>query len=112
MPHNLRSLIVERIIEGLPVEAAYMDASDQVADYIYDAVQNGKTVEAGDLLGVAPTVFENLRFSPSFREGMRIILTGGGVTDIPNAACVAEKLKGKINPSRQDIEDAFLACSP
>ena len=46
------------------------------------------------------------------RSQMKIVVDfDGGINNLPDAACVARQLKDKPQRTRQDILDAFAACS-
>jgi hypothetical protein len=115
MRSPIRANIEDGIAEGLSVERAYDRAAIRMAKGLAEAArQGGTTEEALNALGV-PNLREVAlrldRIGAQDSGSMRIILTGGHIDTVPSAECVAERLRGKPNPTRNDIEEAFAHCS-
>jgi hypothetical protein len=113
MGDAIRASVVDHLVEGKPVEEAYRLAADEanaLAKQMID--RGGKTNEALESLGIVDTGRHRFYvISPFKRHAMYMIVSGGGVADVPDAACMQEKLAGKPNPTRDEVEAAVAACT-
>jgi hypothetical protein len=115
MRSPIRADIEDGIAEGLSVEDAYDRTAIRMANGLAEAAgQSGTTEEALNALGVPNRREVALRLDRIGAQdsvSMKIILTGGHIDTVPSAECVAERLRGKANPTRRDVEEAFAHCS-
>ena len=104
--------IMTKILLGGQVETAYSETVTEIARYLERRPASERAAAVRDLgisdPGDAAWVIDVLLNSP--RDLRHVIVPGGGVSDVPDAACVARKLDGIVNPTRGDIERAFREC--
>lgn len=114
MAGEIRGRIVERLSSGEDLQSAYRHASDEATSKILIGVSRGLDLHDA----VARAGIENARDVVGALRStdmpdpklMYMIVSGGGVADVPDASCIARELAGKPHPTRKDIEAAFEAC--
>jgi hypothetical protein len=114
MQDLIRSTILNQLSDGADVQKAYLRASNRAATALQSHLESGKEAEeALASIGVY-NGREILRRFPNEKidqNVMFIIVSGGHVDNVPEAACVAEQLRNKPNRTRKDVEDAFAYCA-
>jgi hypothetical protein len=115
MSNTIRAAIVKQLINGVDVAVAYRQAASEAADALASHIDRGNELEeALASLGVANVrkVAADIRsFGAVDHYNMYMIVSGGGVASVPDATCVAERLRDKQSPTREDVEKAFAACA-
>ena len=110
----IRTAIIDRIVDTGNVDGAYREVASRASHDLAVAVRSGEPLRIVlDRFGLNETARKSLRpdISPPLApHTFYVVIGGGGVDDVPDPGCVAERLKGKPNPTRSDIEEAFAAC--
>lgn len=110
----IRDKVLNGIVEQGSVGAGYAQAARDSASQVARAVTHGQRPDAAlRELGIAkpfdlihqPDLLAHLN-----ERILHVIVGGGDVHDVPSAECVGEKLRGKANPTREDVERAFEEC--
>lgn len=118
MASLIRQALVERLEAGENVAMAYRHAIDDALSRVRPRL--GKDADVGkalELMGARTQVAHTDAALPQARLAdrdlgsvLRMIVPIGGIDDVPDAACVAERLRHIPKPTRADIEAAFKAC--
>lgn len=115
MDNPIRAAIASKIASGADVTTAYRQASYEFADALESRLREATSLEqaigAIGIGGEHKLAARLRRLDAIDRPGLFVIVSGGHVDDVPEASCVAEKLRDKPKPTREDIEEAFKACS-
>ncbi|MCP4314478.1 MAG: hypothetical protein GY789_00185 [Hyphomicrobiales bacterium] len=104
--------IMTKILFGEEVEAAYGDTIRDIIEFL-DRIEPQDRADAVRDLGISDqSDIDNLvnALDRLPRDIRHVIVPGGGVADVPDAMCVALKLNGNSNPTRDDVEKAFREC--
>jgi len=113
MSDAIRDRIIWRIENGMSVEAAYRQAAIFVARAAIRRVREGSSREEAWNALREELNCTDLPLLPMWDFNPRkiyMILSGGRVAGVPDAKCVAQRLRKKLKPTRKDIEEAFKAC--
>jgi hypothetical protein len=114
MDFDIQEVITTRLVAGATVEEAYEDATKACYEHLSARLQTGEPF--GNILRdlkfpdddslrcfvLPPFVFDEPR--------LYMVVAGGGIKNVPRAACMAERLKGNPNPSHADVEAAMAVC--
>jgi hypothetical protein len=114
MPFEIQEVIKEGLASGLSVDEAYKHAANITSEQLYARVQTGESAFAvlREMKFAVDDEFRRL-FHPSLavdEPRLYVVISGGGVEDVPSATCMAEQLKDKPNPTHSDIDAAIAAC--
>jgi len=107
-------LAVDLILKGVAPAEAFKKAGQSSGGIDLSGIDIGGIGISGNSPGMpdlAASWVPMGRSSSRGRSNMSWVPPVAKLAGVPDPACVAEQLKGNANPTREDVERAFLMCA-